>query len=289
MVLTSLFLGLVLAYYITIRNYKHIDNIIKIIDSGKDEKCSFEEINVPVKNHYEYIEKRIIASFVEENKLKFQLAEDKYALKAIELKALRAQINPHFLLNTLETINWNIISICKKPTPANMAINCLAGILKYSLDNSKDGTILEEIEHTKNYIEIQMFRYHEKFDVEWKYNEQLTQYKIIKFVFQPLIENCIYHGINEKEGKGYIRIELLKDYSNIRIIISDNGKGIREEKLEEIRRTLKDPPKNFSEHIGLLNTNKRLKLEYGEEYGISITSMFNFGTHIYIDIPAIKK
>jgi two-component system sensor histidine kinase YesM len=226
-------------------------------------------------------------TFIERSYLKLQLSERKYRLQAAELLALQSQINPHFLHNTLETIYWEILRISGKPTIAHRMIENLSDIMKYSL-NSKDNfvTLKEEIENTNSYIEIQKYRYEDKFDVYWDYLPLVNNYKIKKLIFQPLVENSIYHGIIKKDTRCYIKIKIIKSGSHLRIFVADNGYGISLEKLEEIKQKL-ESSEDYFDHIGLFNTNKRLKLIYGEQYGIRIRSLPGKGTVVFLYIPIL--
>lgn len=221
-----------------------------------------------------------------------QLSERKFRLKTMQLLALQSQINPHFLYNTLETINWKILSLTKKPSQANQMVENLSDILKYCLDDPlKTVTLDDEIKNTISYVEIQRVRYRDKFDVLWEYNEDETSIKVIKLILQPIIENCIYHGIKEKDGKSLIKIKIFKIQCQLKISVIDNGLGICDENLKIIRQNLEqkdDFNNDFTSHIGLYNINKRLKLNYGEEYGVIIRSRQGVGTVVQLRIPAVR-
>jgi two-component system sensor histidine kinase YesM len=282
----SLILAVIPAYYLTRRNHSNINRIISIIDSAENQR-PLPPLPDVVKDEYSYIIHNIMNTFIERSYLKLQLSERKYRLQAAELLALQSQINPHFLHNTLETIYWEILRISGKPTIAHRMIENLSDIMKYSL-NSKDNfvTLKEEIENTNSYIEIQKYRYEDKFDVYWDYLPLVNNYKIKKLIFQPLVENSIYHGIIKKDTRCYIKIKIIKSGSHLRIFVADNGYGISLEKLEEIKQKL-ESSEDYFDHIGLFNTNKRLKLIYGEQYGIRIRSLPGKGTVVFLYIPIL--
>ena len=217
-----------------------------------------------------------------------QLSERKYRMKVLELLALQSQINPHFLYNTLHTISWKSIAITKKPNEISGMIDNLSTILKYVLSNSNEMVTLdEEIYYTMCYVNIQSVRYRNRFRVKWTYDDDnLAEIMIMKLIFQPLIENSIYHGIKEKEGEGVISVRLVRDGSFLKIWLIDNGLGMTRERLDEIREMLK-PEKDTikSDHIGLYNVNKRLLLTYGDSYRIRIKSAYGRGTAIFIKFP----
>ncbi|MFH5187394.1 sensor histidine kinase [Paenibacillus sp. TAB 01] len=203
----------------------------------------------------------------------------------MEFTALQSQLNPHFLFNTLETINWKAISITHKPSVLNTMVENLADILKYSLDGHHRMVILQmEIKYTKSYIDIQKVRYADQFQLIWEYNEEVHKYHVMKLILQPLIENSLYHGIREKGTPGLIKIKIRIIQSHLTLSIIDNGLGMKPEKLSELRANL---DKNYekSKHIGLYNTHKRLKLTYGEQYGVVVRSKFGWGTAVHISIP----
>lgn len=280
----SLFLVVFLVYYLTRLNRRNIERIISIIDSAENQR-PLPPLPDAVRDEYSYIVHNILKTFLERSYLKLQLSERKYKQQAAELLSLQSQINPHFLHNTLETIYWEMLRFSKKPTIAHKMLENLSDILKYSL-NSKDNfvSLEEEIRNTVSYIEIQKFRHEDKFDVFWEYSEDVNTCKVKKMILQPLVENSIYHGIQEGKEHCVIRIKIIKTASKLRIFLADNGAGIFPDRLAGIRRKL-DSAEDLSGHIGLFNTNKRLKLTYGDEYGIKIRSQLGVGTVVYLRIP----
>ncbi len=286
LLLISFISGLALTFYLTKKNYKQIANIISIIDSAKNNH-TLPIVNNNAKNEFGYIIENLLTTFIEQHYLKIQLSERKYKLENMELLALQSQINPHFLYNTLHTIYWEVIKVTGNcSTPIKMIEN-LSDILDYSLAApSRKVSVGDEIKYTETYLAIQMIRYSDKFDVIWAYKENVVPVYTIKLLIQPLVENCIYHGINNKEGKGKIKIKIsLKDDLLILTII-DNGIGINNGNLRKIKDKLILDGEH-SNHIGLFNTNKRLKLTYGDNYGLHVNSKLGLGTVIYIRIPII--
>ena len=143
-----------------------------------------------------------------------------------------------------------------------------------------------ELEYLKHYVDIQQIRYDHKFEVIWDVDDQALEVLIPKMILQPLVENAIYHGIKEKEGKGTIKVRVCRQEGSISIRILDNGIGVSEEKLAALREQLAAYAREASEHIGLLNTNRRLILCYGESAAIQISSRYGMGTVISFLIPA---
>lgn len=160
----------------------------------------------------------------------------------------------------------------------------MADILRYSLDGeNKMVHLKEEITYTNSYIKIQKMRFKNKFEVIWDYHEEDLKYHVIKLILQPLLENSLSHGISE-DGNCLIKIKIRVSSTLLKISVIDNGDGISPKKLGEIRSRLNSNQEQ-SKHIGLVNTHRRLKVTYGEPYGIVIKSKMNWGTVVHITIP----
>jgi two-component system sensor histidine kinase YesM len=284
LLLLSFGLGLALTYYLTKKNYQQVQDIVAIIDSARYNR-PVPEFPASVNDEYSYIAYNIVKTFIEQNYLKVQLSERKYRLQVMEMLALQSQINPHFLFNTLETIKWKMMQYTAKPNQVTKMLENLSEILHYSLESpGKPVTMAEEILNTRNYVKIQKIRYRNKFDVLWEYSPQIKKLPVIRLILQPLLENCIYHGIKEKEGKSLIKIKIRRQESSLEIAVIDNGIGMRRETLRELIAGLRGEKKDGN-HIGLYNTNKRLVLTYGEAYALRIWSKFNCGTVVRFRIP----
>ncbi|MEC0146207.1 sensor histidine kinase [Paenibacillus alginolyticus] len=284
LLLISFLFGSGLTYYLTRKNYRDVKTIVTILESAENSK-PLPVLPSRIKDVYSYIIHSILKNFIEQNYLSMQLSERKYKAQAMELIALQSQLNPHFLYNTLETINWKIASLTGKPGNLNKMVENLADILRYSLEGHNKPVILQkEIAYTLSYIDIQKVRYHDKFDVVWEYEEQVNKYNVPKLILQPLIENSIYHGIKVKEGTCRIKIKIWQSEVMLHLAVIDNGIGIGTERLDQIKYELKQDI-GETDHIGLYNTHKRLKLLYGESFGIKIRSKYGWGTAVYLTIP----
>lgn len=212
--------------------------------------------------------------------------EEKNKRKA-EINVLQAQIKPHFMYNTLDTIRWmaeehnenDIVEI----------IEAFTNLLRISLSRGKEIiTVKEELIHIESYLTIQKIRYEEKLDYEINFQEEILDYKVIKLILQPLVENAIYHGIKEKRGNGKLIVNAEKRNGILYFSISDNGKGIEKEKLELINEMLKkDNVKEIKIGYGVFNVNERIKLIYGEDYGLTFKSIYGKGTIVEIKHPII--
>lgn len=281
---TASIIGLGLTYYITNKNYNQISNIISILDFAENGK-PLPPLPEHIRDEYSYIINNILKTFIEQSYLKVTLSEKKYRMRAMELMALQGQINHHFLFNTMKTIYWKSFALTSSSNVVCEMIENLSDILSYSLESAEKAVDLAlEIKTAQSYVDIQKVRYQDKFNVIWEYDEELMKYNVMKLVLQPLIENSIYHGFIEKTGKNKIKIKIYLSGSNIVIVVIDNGIGIDADALRKIRGKL-TVDGNYSEHIGLFNVNKRLKVMYGEEFGLKIRSKRNSGTAVYVTMP----
>ncbi len=204
-----------------------------------------------------------------------------------ELDALQAQINPHFLYNTLDSIVWMIEG--EKYEDAVYMITQLASFFRMSLNRGKSIiTIENEIRQAKAYLNIQKIRYKNAFIDTFEIEEGLENYLTVKLVIQPILENAIYHGIKESEMDGEIRIRGWRDGNDICICVSDNGYGMTEEEVSDILNAAKR--KKVVKHgsgVGLINVDQRLRLQFGQGYGLHVESVMDEGTSVTIRIPAI--
>lgn len=197
----------------------------------------------------------------------------------VELQLLQAQINPHFLYNTLDTIVW-LVEAEKSELAVDMLTN-LSVFFRTILSKGKDIIRLEEeIRHTKSYLDIQQIRYQDILEYDINLPSELNNLLIPKLSLQPLVENALYHGVKEKRGKSKIKISCTKCENDIFLIVSDNGIGIKKEKLKSILNSLESYSMEKSEQVGfgLLAVNERIKLYFGKNYGVSISSKYGQGT-----------
>jgi len=280
----SFLFGLVLTFILTRRNYRQLLAITSLLRSAENNRTPLQSPK-KVNDEYSYIIQNMVAHFIEHRYIQTQLSEKKYRLQVMELLALQAQINPHFLYNTLNSIYWETVGLTGKPNKASDMIEDLSDMLSYSFSRpANEVTWEEEIANTVSYINIQKKRYKDMFDVIFEYDEEILALRTMKLLLQPLVENSLYHGIKEKIGTGLIKIKIAKRDPYLCLVIIDNGNGIPPDRLSVIQNSLNDPDEQ-SKHIGLLNTNKRLRLMYDLNYKISIKSKQGYGTVIRILIP----
>ncbi len=206
-------------------------------------------------------------------------------LRAMESKLLQAQINPHFLYNTLDTIVW-LIEGDKNKEAIDIVI-ALSEFFRIIVSKGKDFiTIREEEVHINSYLQIQQSRYKDILDYEIDIPKELYDYQILKLTLQPLIENSLYHGIKMLRARGKITVIGKLNKEEICFHVIDNGIGMDEAELDALRREIETPGGRQSNGFGLANVNKRIKLTYGNEYGLEIQSKKGEGTSITIKIPA---
>ena len=209
-------------------------------------------------------------------------------LKRAELRALQAQINPHFLYNTLDTIIWMAES--KKTDQVVKIVSALSNFFRISLSKGADWiTIGEEVERIKSYLTIQKMRYRDILDFKIEVDENVSENTILKLILQPLVENALYHGIKNKRGGGTIFVRARrKDRDEVLLEVEDNGIGFTPEKVTQLRAELEDESGDIKleSGFGIGNVNKRIRLYYGEPYGLSIQSEYSTGTRVSLVIPA---
>jgi two-component system sensor histidine kinase YesM len=206
--------------------------------------------------------------------------------KKSELKALQNQINPHFLYNTLDSIVW-LVENNKNEAAAKM-VCALAKLFRISISKGRNIIkISDEIEHARNYLIIQSFRYQDAFDYEFIVDEKLLDKMTIKLILQPIIENSIYHGLKNKIDPGHIIIKVEQVDENIKFSVTDNGYGMRQEKIDELYQNFKNP--NLIDGVGLKNIFQRLIVYYGSEAKLSIKSVLDEGTCISVIVPMATK
>lgn len=216
-----------------------------------------------------------------------QVRREETALRKTELKALQAQINPHFLYNTLDSIQW----MCEqgRTEDATRMVGALARLFRISISRGKELIpIRDELQHAKNYLVIQSYRYRNQFSYTFDVEDGLEEYLCNKITIQPLIENAIYHGLDRMVDAGEIRVAVRTAPDapgDILITVADNGVGMTQ---EQCRRILQKE-RSDSSGIGVKNVNDRLKIYFGSRYGLSIQSELDVGTVVTVRIPKVQK
>jgi two-component system sensor histidine kinase YesM len=215
-------------------------------------------------------------------RIKHLITENKEAeqkKRIAEIQALQSQITPHFLYNTLNTIKF--LAILQGVNNIQTVAENLSTILHVSMDSRQFISIREEIESTKCYIEIQKYRYCNKFSSEVFSDPSLLDCKIPKMILQPIVENALTHGIAPLKREGILTVKFLRSGNDTLICVRDNGVGMKQEQIQQI--LSKDGEEN---HIGVYNVNSRIKMYFGENYGLSIRSERGLYTSVDIRLPS---
>lgn len=213
-----------------------------------------------------------------------KVRREEITLRKTELKALQAQINPHFLYNTLDAIGW----MCEEERSRDAVemVNALARLFRISISKGHELIPIEkEVEHARSYLMIQNFRYKNQFTYSFDIEERCLPYFCNKITLQPIIENAIYHGINRMVDEGRIVIRIYEEGEDIVFSVTDNGVGMSPEQCVNI---LKSEPGDQN-GIGIKNVNDRIKIYFGEEYGITIESELDAGTSVSIRMPKVEE
>lgn len=222
-------------------------------------------------------------------KLKKQVIRNEAHKKEADMRALQAQINPHFLYNTLSSIHW--IALMNEEKRIADMVGALSDFLRFSLNKGKEFCpVHQELAHIKNYAQVQSIRYPDKFDMDIVVDPELQDRYMLKLLLQPLVENAMLHGIQKKEGKGMISVYVEHKANRMSFMVLDDGVGMTEEQLELITNNLNPPDGGLypDASYGLRNVNERLQLHYGLDAGLIIESRLNAGTRISFSIPVLE-
>lgn len=212
-----------------------------------------------------------------------QVKEEQRQMDQIRFEALQSQIQPHFLYNTLDCIHWQA-AIDGNREISNL-VKALASYYRICLSKGREViTLMEELDHIRNYLYIQQMRYGDILTYEIEDPKELGNTRIPKLTLQPLVENSIYHGIKVKDGKqGHVTIRAEKSLSDTKIIVEDSGNGMAEEQILQMNRYISEYDEEMG--YGVRNVNRRIELLYGENYGLYYKSNTSGGITVEILIP----
>lgn len=279
------FIFMLITFFIIRRTTKPISTLAKIMP--KIINGDFNN-HIPIEGSYEVRELSFAFNYMLDglnNYVHAQIKMQKEKRKA-EIHALQMQINPHFIYNTLSSIKWLIWQ--GKIEKSTETIDAFISLLQNTISNKNEMiTILEEINNLKNYVLINHIRYGDNINVNFFVMPNCEDYIIPKLILQPFIENAFFHGFNDKSN-GSIHVFVNEQNNNLVCEIIDNGIGITNEDMRKIFGKSSGKHDNFTS-IGVNNVNDRIKLLYGDEYGITITSELNKGTNVRVVIPAQKE
>ena len=207
--------------------------------------------------------------------------------KDAEFKMLASQINPHFLYNTLETIRMR--AFCNGDKELANIVKKLGQIMRRNLEVTNEVvTLKSELDMIENYLEIQSLRFKGKVEYDFRLEVDPEEYKVLPLLLQPIVENAFIHGLESSTKMGKIEISMYDEVGYLIVEISDNGVGITKEKLDYINEKLRNYNNKNKKSIGISNVNERIKMAYGDEYGLYILSTVDIGTKVIILLPSKK-
>lgn len=276
-----LFISSFISYKIS-QPVKRLEESMKRVEEGEF------DINVEIKGEDEVVQlsRAFNLMVMRIKQLMAQVVSEQEAKRKSELDALQAQINPHFLYNTLDSIVW--MAENGKTQDVITMVTALAKLFRISISKGRNViTVQEELEHARNYLIIQKRRYKNKFQFIMEAQEEALQCKTLKLILQPLIENSLYHGIEYMVDEGKIHISVAIVDGKLLYKVWDNGLGMKPEVLESI--LSRRPKGNKGSGVGVKNVHERIQLYYGKEYGLKIESELEEGTTVEIWQPVIKE
>lgn len=259
-----------------------LDASVKAYEAGGEKNIyiggssEIRHLGISVQKSYEQIES-----------LMKEIVDQQNKRRKSEIDALQSQIHPHFLYNTLESITWMIEGNRNKD--AVFMISELARLFRISLSKGKTIICIEdELQHCRSYMNIQKYRYRERFSVQYDIQEEIYSYCTVKLILQPILENAIYYGVGDmdEDDDPLIVVRGYKKEDDIYLCVEDNGMGMREEDVRNILTDNQKVPKHGS-GVGLINVHTRIQLMFGEQYGLHVESEADEGTSVTIHLPAI--
>jgi len=276
--------GLVIVALMARRSARYIRQIFDVIERAE------AGLELPtVQNHsttgFNYITYHVLRAFVERQYYQLQLSERAYREKTLELLALQSQMNPHFLLNTLEALNWQILTETGGPGPANEMVGSLAEIMKYALRSpTRFVPLRDELENVEHYVHIQSLRQQSSYELEVDIPDRLNEAAMIPMTLQPLVENCIVHGFRGRRG-GRIRISVVELGESLRLRVEDDGHGLAHSRLEELHKELETHDEEQGDHIGLVNTVRRVRLAFDAPVPVRVEPGVSGGLLVELEVP----
>ena len=284
-ILFFLILSIVLYLFLTKKIFNPIHKLAKIMEIDNPENNLSVELNYKRDDEIGVLIKSYQDMRTRLSNLINMNYKNKIEQKELELRQLQNQINPHFIYNTLESIH--MMAEINDDLDTSIMAEYFGAIIRYSMNRRINTvTLKEEMEIIDNYIYLQKIRFDQLFTIENMIDEELLNCEIIKMIIQPLIENAIYHALSECMGDGKIIIQGVHIDDKLVLTISDNGVGIKENDLKDLNDYINDKNSKFK-GIALRNINKRLKLQYGEAFGLEIFSVYGAGTSMVLTLPFI--
>ncbi len=278
----ALLLGLGTVIYFTRRSFRNIAYMLDTIEAAEKGLSIQAPIEKGGEDSFYALTHEIVRTFLERNYLKVRE-------QALELQALQAQINPHFLFNTLTSISLRAMAYTGGPNDVTYMVDRLSRILDYTLDSvHREVQLKDEVRFTRYYLEILSLRYPDRFRVRWDIDRELLACKVIKLLLQPLLENSINHGIGDDSNRRlHIRVEAKREGGFFHLTVRDDGRGMTGDRVSEVLQRIEDAS-IASEHIGLVNTVRRVRLMFGQRVEFHLESSPDQGTTVDLKIPIEK-
>jgi len=275
-----------IAFLISVKTYQPIRGILKLLESSQPPMRDYRNRASGAANEIKYIAATILHSSEEKKEMEQELQRRYEMMSKAQGIALQAQINPHMLYNTLEAINWKVMRLTNGKNEASVMIHTLSRLLRLSLSTGQNIIPLrEEMEHARLYIEVGQLHYKDQLEVIWKINGSILDYLTVKLTLQPIIENAIYHGIKPSGRPGVISVIGYEEREAVVLKIKDNGVGLSQAMADKINQSLLSDEIKEDAHIGLSNVHQRIRLIFGEPYGIRIYGKEGEGTIVEMRIP----
>lgn len=285
--LLSLFGCIVLSFFLAIWVYQPIQKTMQVLENASmliawDKKDNIDEVKA--------IQYSILEAKKQTVALNEQIEEKMLNLQSAQICALQSQINPHFMYNTLESIGNMAALLIERENPVSDILFVLGRFLRTSLSGENYLVPLaEELDHVGLYMKIIDFRYQGGIKFHIEVPEEMREKKIVKLTLQPLIENAVLHGLIQKKCRGDIWVRCIKKEKMVELAVVDNGIGMSDEKIEHLQQKIETPIIVGTKHIGLRNVNQRLKLVFGDDYGLRITKAREGGICVIVKIRLLDE
>ena len=277
--LIGLVIAFIVAFAAAYRLYRNVINLMVNLSAPYSGDSTHAK---DIRREMVYIAENIAGLVDGQLSIEHELADKLLELKRAQAIALQNQINPHFILNTLQMVNLDILREAQRDTVSTKVISLLSDILQSNLNTTDHIVPLSyEIRQAMKYVEIEKIRNKGKFFVEWDVEEGLESYRTVKFVIQPILENSLKHGLaNSRAPNKKISLRAFRKDKSLVLEIRDNGLGFPPEVLADLQSRLQRNDIQEDRHIGLCNVAKRIQLVFGEDYGVSIFSVMGEGTTV---------
>lgn len=284
--LVNLCVVMLLAYITTKRISDQMAVMIDMLDNAL-KGLPVERPVRKIRDEYDVVMNNILYMYLRDSALRAELQEKQYQKEHAERMALQLQINPHFLYNTLQTLDIAIRGGSVDRYDLCDVIRSVSGILKYALGSPQEPVALrDEIYYLKEYASVQKFRFGDRFILYYDVDEELLDCQVFRLMVQPLVENSMLHGLRELSKRGYIWVRIEAQGNEMKVSVKDSGAGMKQEELEKLREQINS---DHDRSIGLVNLNRRLRLHYGAGSALCLNATPGEGMEVSFRIPRVQK